>query len=52
MDMHLMRPEWLWTLVPALILIVLLWRRRGRTGSWAQDFAANPMPHTKSYHIR
>ena len=34
MELHLMRPEWLWTLVPALILILLLWQQRGRRGSW------------------
>jgi len=39
MPLHLMRPEWLWTLVPALILLVLLWRQRGRSGSWQSVIA-------------
>ena len=45
MDMHLMRPEWLWTLVPALILIVMLWRQRGRTGSWDAVIAPELLRH-------
>lgn len=36
---HWMRPEWLWTLVPALILLMLLWRQRGRSGSWQSVIA-------------
>ncbi|MEZ5501365.1 MAG: hypothetical protein R3E50_01455 [Halioglobus sp.] len=34
MELHLLRPQWLWTLVPACILLFLLWRQRGRSGSW------------------
>lgn len=34
MELHLMRPEWLWSLLPAVVLIILLWRHRGRSGSW------------------
>ena len=45
MDMHLMRPEWLWTLVPALMLIVLLWRQRGRAGSWDAVIAPELLRH-------
>ena len=45
MEMHLMRPEWLWTLVPALILIVMLWRQRGRTGSWDAVIAPELLRH-------
>ena len=45
MDMHLMRPEWLWTLVPALILIALLWRQRGRAGSWDAVIAPELLRH-------
>lgn len=36
---HWMRPEWLWSLVPALLLLILLWRQRGRTGSWQSVIA-------------
>ena len=31
---HLMRPEWLWCLLPALVLGIMLWRQRQRSGSW------------------
>jgi Ca-activated chloride channel homolog len=34
MELHLMRPQWLWTLLPALLLLLLLWRQRSRNGSW------------------
>ena len=33
-DIHFMRPEWLWALIPAAILLALLWGMRGRSGSW------------------
>ena len=39
-----MRPEWLWSLVPAGLLVVLLWRRRGRSGSWNQVIAPELLP--------
>ena len=44
MELHWMRPEWLWSLVPAGILVVLLWRRRGRSGSWNQVIAPELLP--------
>ena len=40
MELHLMRPEWLWALLPALMLAALLWRQRDRHGSWSQVIAA------------
>ena len=40
MELHLMRPQWLWVLVPALLLALLLWRQRDRLGSWNQVIAA------------
>ena len=45
MGMHLMRPEWLWTLAPALILFVLLWLQRGRAGSWDAVIAPELLRH-------
>ncbi len=33
-DLHLMRPEWLWALLPAALLALLLWRMQQRSGSW------------------
>ena len=32
--LHLMRPEWLWTLLPAALLALLLWRQSKKRGSW------------------
>ena len=43
-DFHLMRPEWLWSLLPAAILALLLWRHRGRLGSWNQVIAPELLP--------
>ena len=45
MELHLMRPEWLWSLVPALLLIMWLWRQRGRSGSWHDVIAPELLPH-------
>ena len=45
MELHLMRPEWLWALVPALALVLLLWRQRGRSGSWNDIIAPELLPY-------
>lgn len=45
MNFHLMRPEWLWALVPAVILAGLLWRLRNRSGSWSAVIAPDLLPH-------
>ena len=44
-EIHLMRPEWLWILVPALVLMLLLWRQRGRSGSWNDVIAPELLSH-------
>ena len=44
MVLHLMRPQWLWVLVPALLLALLLWRQRDRLGSWNQVISAELLP--------
>ena len=41
---HLMRPEWLWALLPALILALLLWRARNRSGGWSEVIAPELLP--------
>jgi Ca-activated chloride channel family protein len=43
-DFHLMRPEWLWTLLPAGLLILLLWRLRNRSGGWSDVIAPELLP--------
>jgi Ca-activated chloride channel family protein len=42
---HLMRPEWLWCLLPAVILTALLWRQRGRSGSWSAVIDPDLLTH-------
>lgn len=44
MPLHFMRPEWLWTLLPALIFILILWRLRGQQGSWHSVIAPDLLP--------
>lgn len=48
MDFHFMRPEWLWTLLPALAIGALLWRHRGRLGSWNQVISPDLLPYLVS----
>ena len=43
-DWHLMRPEWLWALAPALLLTLMLWRLRGRGGSWSEVIDPQLLP--------
>ncbi|HEY6131123.1 MAG TPA: VWA domain-containing protein [Halioglobus sp.] len=50
MELHLLRPQWLWTLVPALVLILLLWRQRGRSGSWQTVIAPELLRYLVSDH--
>ena len=44
MGVHWMRPEWLWSLLPAAVLALLLWRLRSRSGSWSQVIAPELLP--------
>ena len=44
-QLHLMRPEWLWGVLPGLLLIALLWRQRGRRGSWSDIIAPELLSH-------
>ena len=43
-EWHLMRPEWLWCLLPALLLSLLLWHQRGRSGSWSDVIDPELLP--------
>ena len=43
--LHLMRPEWLWSLVPALLLLLWLWRQRRSNGSWGDVIAPELLPY-------
>ncbi len=42
---HWLRPEWLLGLVPAVLLSVLLWRRRQHRSHWQSVIAADLLPH-------
>ncbi len=44
-ELHLMRPEWLWALLPAAVLALLLWYFRGKGGSWSDVIAPNLLPY-------
>ncbi|MEH6570389.1 MAG: VWA domain-containing protein, partial [Halioglobus sp.] len=43
-QLHFMRPEWLWALVPAVIFIFLLWRQRQNSGGWSEVIAPDLLP--------
>jgi len=44
-NLHLMRPEWLWALLPCGLLIAALWRSRSRVGSWSNIIAPELLKH-------
>lgn len=44
-DLHLLRPWWLIALLPALLLLVALWRQRGEGGVWQKVCDAELLPH-------
>ncbi len=45
MSLHLMRPEWLWALLPSVVLAALLWRLRHRSGNWSRVIAPELLPY-------
>ncbi|MGD8311488.1 MAG: VWA domain-containing protein [Gammaproteobacteria bacterium] len=42
---HFLRPAWFLTLVPALVLLVLLWRRGARATAWQGLVSPRLLPH-------
>jgi Ca-activated chloride channel family protein len=42
--LHWMRPEYLWAIIPALLLFVMLWRNTGKGGSWSKVISADLLP--------
>lgn len=42
---HLMRPQWLWLILPTALLALLLWRQRGRSGNWSDVIAPELLPY-------
>jgi len=44
-DFHLLRPEWLWLILPALLLFLGLWQARGRSSRWDRAISSSLLPH-------
>ena len=44
-EFHFLRPAWFIALVPVLLLLVLLWRRRGPAAGWQDIVAPALLPH-------
>ncbi len=44
-EFHFLRPDWLWLLLPALILVWLVLRTRTGTGGWADVVASHLLPY-------
>ncbi|MFT6311210.1 MAG: Ca-activated chloride channel family protein [Porticoccus sp.] len=42
--LHWMRPEYLWAIIPALLLFIMLWRNTGKGGSWSKVISADLLP--------
>jgi len=42
---HLLRPEWLWALLPAVLLVIYFWRRANSASSWQHTISAELLPH-------
>ena len=39
-----LRPEWFWALIPAALLVILLWRRANNASSWQGAIAPDLLP--------
>lgn len=44
MTLHLMRPEWLWALLPCAFVTIALWRNQRHSGSWGDIIAPELLP--------
>ncbi len=44
-NLHLMRPEWLWCLLPAALLALFLTFYRGRSGGWSDIISPQLLPY-------
>lgn len=45
MELHLMRPEWLWLLAPAAVLALMMALQHGRSGNWRDVIAPELLQH-------
>ena len=48
---HFLRPWWLLGLLPAVILVVLLWKRKASYGSWQRVISPHLLPHLLSANL-
>jgi len=44
-ELHLLRPQWLWTLIPAVVIWWGLWRGQDRTAEWRRFFDPHLLEH-------
>ncbi len=42
---HLLRPAWLWALLPLVLLLLAAWRQRGGGGAWRRACDPHLLPH-------
>lgn len=44
-QLHFIRPDWFWAVVPLMLLLWLLWRKQLRSRSWQSVVDARLLPH-------
>lgn len=44
-DFHFVRPWWLLGILPALLLVIFLWKRKASYGSWDKVISPHLLPH-------
>ena len=49
---HFLRPYWLLAIIPALILIVLMWKRKAAFGPWQSVISPHLVPHLLSGNVQ
>lgn len=42
---HFLRPQWFAAIIPAVVLLILLWRRRSAAGAWQKVIAPHLLQH-------
>lgn len=44
-QLHFLRPDWLWMLLPVVLLFILLWRLQQHNSNWMKTISADLLPH-------
>ena len=47
-DLHFLRPDWLWLLVPTLLFVALLLRQKSQRSAWSDVIAPHLLMHLQS----